>query len=177
MPARHLSTWMPWAISECLLVLLLVGIAPAVAFDPPQGFGGIKWGSPIVELGDQFTLVDERGDGTFYARKDDRLKIGDAEVTGIIYGFYKHRFYYVSVRFSRPTDFRAIKDNLFEAYGPGERPRQDMEQYFWDSAEVFIMLGYSEVSQRGRLVYFYNPIAEQQTADEKARAKEEREDL
>jgi hypothetical protein len=81
------------------------------------------------------------------------------------------------VRFSRLTDFRAIKDNLFEAYGPGERPRQDMEQYFWDSAEVFIMLGYSDVSQRGRLVYFYNPIAEEQTADEKARAKKEREDL
>ncbi len=127
MPTRLLPSrmWGRWAMGEFLLALLLLLTGPAVAFEVPEGFRGIKWGTTIAEVGAQFTLIEDSTRGTkYYARKDDRLKIGEADVIRILYAFYRDRFFYVSVRFANLANFRPIKETLFAAYGPGNRPNQ-----------------------------------------------------
>jgi len=76
---------------ETLVFLLIISVwvsLPAFAFqNEPDGFRGIKWGTNISELPDM-SLSEDYGNSKFYLRKGEKLKIGDADIDRIGYGFY-----------------------------------------------------------------------------------------
>jgi len=57
----------------------------------PDGFRGIRWGTPISLL-DQMVQVWEEGDLRYYEREGDVLEIGGAKLHKIIYVFWNDRF-------------------------------------------------------------------------------------
>ena len=147
-----------------LLFLLIISVyvaIPAFAFqNEPDGFRGIKWGTNISELTDM--LVAESGKDTlYYVRKNDTMKIGDADIDQISYGFYKSRFFQVLVEYKGYVNFTKLKAILIGQYGKPEQPNQLMEKYFWSGGTVDIFFDYSEMSKRGNIYYAFRPIQQE----------------
>jgi hypothetical protein len=163
-----------------LFFLLIISICvsiPAFAFqNEPDGFRGIKWGTNISELLDM-SLSEDRGDSKFYLRKGDKLKIGDADIDRISYGFYKGRFNKLHIIYKGSLNFTKLKDTFFAQYGPGIKPNRFMEQYYWVGETLSIAFEHSEITNEGKIVYTYDPVSNEKEADSKEKAKEGAKDL
>jgi hypothetical protein len=143
-----------------IVLLLSILIFPSFkiyAFqNEPDGFRGIKWGTNIKDLPEMGTPTATGSDNSqFYARKDDKLKIGDADLESLSYLFYKDRFFSVFITFSSLANATAIRETSFQQYGAGHRPNRFMQRYFWTGSTMSITYDYNEVSKIGALSYFY----------------------
>jgi hypothetical protein len=136
----------------------------------PTGFRSKDWGSDFKKFSGM-KLREDDGDTRWYSKKRDNLKIGEADLNGIIYGFYKDAFFYVLIDFNKLENFTRIKDTLTQLYGDGYQDNKYLEQYGWFGSNVYIVLKYSQTEDSGTLVYQYQPIMEKKKADEKAKAK------
>jgi hypothetical protein len=153
-------------------LLLSVLISNAFAYSPPDGFRGIKWGSPHTSLGPA-KLAESDGKGSdYYVRDKEDLTIGDATVKQIAYGFYKDQLNFVLVQFTGSTNEDFLKRALTAKYGAPQRPNEFAEQYQWGvMSTVAIVLNYSKVTDKGSISYVERAITQQQQADKNARAK------
>jgi len=160
-----------------LLIISVCVAIPAVAFqNEPDGFRGIKWGTNISELPDM-SLSEDYGNSKFYFRKGDKLKIGDADIDRIGYGFYKGRFNKLFIIYKGSLNFTKLKDTFFDQYGQGSKPNRFMEQYYWVGETVSISFEHSEITQKGKIFYTYDPISNEKEADSKEKAKNGAKDL
>jgi hypothetical protein len=123
------------------------------------------------------SLVEDGGNTKFYKRKGDKMKIGEANLKEVVYGFYKGRFYHVNIQFYEIVNATAIKETLFQQYGEGYRGNRFVETYLWDGTNVNVLLDYSEISKKGKVFYFYTPIAKEQNADSTEGSKKGASDL
>jgi hypothetical protein len=163
----------------CLIVVFTITVAlfffPLSSFsfqNEPDAFRGIKWESSVKGLRGMKLVENDHKDTKFYIRKVDKLIIGKAGLKSIAYGFYKDRFYFVYIRFNSDTNFSSIKEALFEQYGPGIQSDKSKEEYIWAGKDVNISLQYNEVSQRGKVYYFFKPISEEEERDKKEKPAE-----
>lgn len=146
------------AMFAFLLIVSVFVTIPAFPFqNEPDGFRGIKWGTNITEIKDM-QLVDSGKDSEYCYRKSDKMKIGDADIAEISYGFYKNRFYVVFVEYKGFLNFTKLKAVLFNLYGKPLQPNQFMEKYFWSGRTVDIYFDYNEISKEGGIYYAFRPI-------------------
>lgn len=160
----------------CVTIILLFPNLLFAFQNEPEGFRGVKWGTNITELPDM-VFQGSRGEKKLYFKKNDKMKIGDADIQSIGYFFYKEKFYNVLIEFSNLTNFVRIKETCDQLYGSGYRPNRFMEQYFWRGGNVTIFLHYNEISKEGMLSYQFKTIAEEEQADEKTNSKKAAGDL
>jgi len=148
--------------TRLFLLLISVYVAiPAFAFqNEPDGFRGIKWGTNISELNDML-VADSGKDTVYYIRKNDTLKIGDADIDQISYGFYENRLFVVLVEDDGYLNFTKLKAILIDLYGKPEQPNRLMEKYFWTGGKVDIFFDYNEMSKNGNTYYSFRPIQEE----------------
>lgn len=168
-------------IIQLALPILIVIIFAFNAFayeNQPKGFRGIKWGTAIENV-KGMKLIETTKDGftKYYTRKADKMKIGEADVDIIVYGFYKRKFYIVFIEFKSSSNFVSLRKTFFRQYGLGDNDNEPSESYYWglglkDNDDVRIHLRYDEASDRGEIGYKYMPIF-----DEKQKAKEGKDDL
>ena len=102
-------------------------------------------------------LYDTKRSAALYTRKGDKMKIGDADLDALYYGFSKGRFSSVIIQFSSLPNYHIMKQTLFRKYGKGES-LSPAEGYKWPGPSVNIVLGYSKDSEKGRIWYLYKPI-------------------
>jgi len=160
-----------------LLIISICVSIPVFAFqNEPDGFRGIKWGTNISEL-PEMSLSEDRGDSKFYLRKGDKLKIGDADIDRISYGFYKGRFNKLFIIYKGSLNFTKLKDIFFAQYGQGSKPNRFMEQYYWVGETVSIAFEHSEITKEGKIFYTYDPVSSEKEAGSKVKAKEGAKDL
>jgi len=157
-------------------MLLLAGYRAYAFQNEPDGFRGIKWGVNIGKLS-SMKLIEDGEEVKYYALKNDKMQIGDAELDAIAYGFYKSRFYMVGIKYHAYSNYSAIKETLIQQYGPGSRPNKYVEKYFWFGDNVSVTLQFNEIQETGVLWYLYKPIDEESERDVKEKAKEGARDL
>jgi hypothetical protein len=142
-------------------VLLVCSNFTALAFqNEPDGFSGIKWGTNISQLTDML-VVESGKDTLFYCRKNENMKIGDADIDQISYGFYKSRFFQVLVEYKGYVNSTKLKAILIGQYGKPEQPNQLMEKYFWSGQTVDIYFDYNEMLKSGNIYYSFRPIQQE----------------
>ena len=117
--------------TRALLSILTVGmfwvllVGPGLTFqNEPEGFRGLKWGDPPGE-----DMIDERkhkdnADWVWYDRSEEFLQIGKATLwRSPSYGFYKGKFFYVSILIAGETrnsnPYELLKDVLILKFGRG----------------------------------------------------------
>ena len=169
---------------KCGRVLIISGIIiifliPSLLFafqNEPNGFRGIKWGTNIAEL-PGMEMIYEDNDAKFYHKKNDKMKIGDAELVGIRYRAYKGKFYQVVIKYENLSNFMKIKETLFQVYGAGHQNNQFLEEYGWVGSTVFIHFSYKEILNKGQLSIIFLPIYKEKASDDKEKAKKGAEDL
>jgi len=143
----------------------------------PVGFRDIRWGTDVSELsGMEYLETDSNyiGGLQVYTKKGDDLRIGEAELTKIKYGFWKGKFYGVTIYTKGYGNWFGLKNAVFEKFGEGEYQIDKIEEiYSWIGDMTGMVMGYDEIAKEGRLGIFSLEMDKQEKALEKEKAKED----
>jgi len=123
----------------------------------PDGFAGIKWDTESSEV--KSDMVESRNVSEpttpdvklkiYYTKKGDNLRMGEAQLDKIEYGFWKGKFAEAQITATGLDNFNQLKKFLFEKYGTMERPVQGV--YFWNGGVTRIALRYDEATKASML--------------------------
>ena len=126
----------------------------------------IEWGARISDLPDMVLMKVVGAGKKVYTRRDEKIKIGDADIERVTYGFHKDRLYEVQIYFRSFFNFVKLKEMLFKLYGPGRQPNRFLETYHWYRKETSVFLTYDEKSG-GVISYIFSPIYKERQEDKK----------
>ena len=103
----------------------------------PTGFRGIYWDSDRKNHLYLFSMFDKVEGVETFNRECDLLTFGAARLGEIRYQFYNDRFYQVSLILDNDLDYKALLDELTNAFGT---PEKDSDVYMWGNDTVTIQL-------------------------------------
>jgi hypothetical protein len=164
---RHIQRW---GIILSFLVTIIGCTQKPASFKPgsePDGFGGIKWGTPFSEV--KADMVESRSVSNpaepdvkikiYYSKRGNHLKMGGAELDKIEYGFWKGKFAEAQITATGPDNFDHLKKALLEKYGTVDKPVQGV--YSWDGSVTQIALRYDESTKTSSLTIASTKIINQ----------------
>jgi hypothetical protein len=105
---------------------------------------------------------DEPGMKTtiYYTKKGDHLKMGEAQLAKVEYGFWKDKFAKVQINASGLENFDYLKRFLFEKYGTVDQSVRGA--YTWDGSVTQIVLRYDEATKTSSLTITSTKLSNQQ---------------
>ena len=148
-----------------IILVLMVGILcctqkSTTPFKPnsePDGFAGIKWGTEFSEV--KSDMIESRSIANptepdvkikiYYTRKGDNLKMGEAQLDKMEYGFFRGKFADAQITITGPENFNHLKKFLFEKYGAVEKSTQGL--YSWNGPVTRIAMRYDESTKTSLL--------------------------
>ncbi len=174
MEPRKMRTLRRWSI----LLTLVLGVfgcsqKSTPGFKPnsePEGFAGIKWGTPFSETRSDMEETRSTSDPAepdvkikiYYTRKGDTLKLGEAQLNKTEYVFWRGKFAEARITATGPENFDALKKFLFEKYGTVNKFQG---AYFWDGSVTQIFLKYDESAKPFLLTIASTSIASQEVKE------------
>ncbi len=137
----------------------------------PDGFAGIKWATEFSEA--KSDMVESRSITNptepdvkikiYYTPQGDNLKMGEAQLDKIEYGFFRGKFAEVQITATGPLNFNHLKKVLFEKYGTVDKPVQGL--YPWNGSVTRIALRYDEPTKTSSLTISSTKITFQEIFD------------
>lgn len=140
----------------------------------PGGFRGINWGTDISTLDDMLFIRDDPSYGGMkvYKRKNDTLKIGEANVKSIEYTFWRGKFSHVAIEAVGYNNWLALKDACEAKFGkPISNPY--IEQYVWHGETTDIYLKYNDTNEKSILYVSSVQFIKEKQKYQKEKAKSE----
>ena len=127
--------------------------AEAADFGTSDGFRDLPWGSELSDIaGMAETETDTGLAGVVgYIRPNDVLRIGEAELTSIIYSFWHDQLYTVTIWTQNYSNYEALRSAAFELFGDGSRRNESIERYIWSDKLTDRMLEYVKEGEHGML--------------------------
>lgn len=155
-------------------LLAMCGTARA---DEPSGFRGINWGDSLAAHAKDMRKMDGRNDTGFFARKNDKLTIGRAELTNILYVFYKEKFMGVMLKTKGFINGDALLKAFTAQYGDPVQENPYIKKYGWRWFDVSVSLDCNSVTDNciGYMVSL--PMVKQRESDEQEAAKKAKDDF
>lgn len=160
-----------WSVILVFVVGIFGCIQKSTSFKPnsePDGFASIKWGTDFSEV--KSDMVESRSVSNptepdvktkiYYTQKGDNLKMGEAQLDKIEYGFWKGKFAKVQMTASGLENFNYLKQVLFEKYGTMDKPVQGA--YTWDGSVTQIALRYDEATKTSSLTITSTKLSNQE---------------
>ncbi len=101
------------------------------------------------------------------------MKIGDADIEMIMYGFYNDRLEDIQIHFRSSSNFAKLKEKLFQLCRPGRQPnpflatRHSLETYHWYGKKFSMFLAYDRMTAKGAIGYTFLPLYEEREKDKK----------
>jgi hypothetical protein len=123
----------------------------------PGDCRGIKWGADYYEL-KGFTKVSTQKPFDYYTKREEEMTIGDAPLEMVVYIFYEKKLCGAVLNFKSSPNFQEIKTTLFDRYGKGYQANRYDEKYQWVGTNVNVTLEYDDITEKGKVVYYYMPI-------------------
>jgi hypothetical protein len=136
----------------------------------PDGFAGIKWGTPFVEVKSDMVEARSISDPAepnvkikiYYIKKGDQLKLGEAQLDKMEYVFWRGKFAEARISATGPENFDRLKNFLFEKYGTANKSQG---AYFWDGSVTQIFLKDAGAAKPFLLTIASTSIASQEVKD------------
>lgn len=75
--------------------------------------------------------------------------MGKARLDSIVYAFWRHKLYAVTIRATGHANYLALRNEVFNRFGIGHRSDQNRERYFWTDRYSDRMLKYVDADQSG----------------------------
>lgn len=146
------------ALLAVLAVLVFCSAGMAAIKDSPAGFRGVKWGQPPSALGESTVLLID-GATSAYSKNGDKLKIGDTDLTYIIYVFWENKFMMAIIQTEGLNNGDALRAALLARYG---EPRQKLgvlkSDYAWGDENAMITYTYDTGESKSRVAIASTPI-------------------
>lgn len=122
-------------------------------FGTSDGFRDLPWGSELSDIAGMAEI--ETGTGLAgvveYIRPNDVLRIGEAELTSIIYSFWHDQLYTVTIWTQNYSNYEALRSAAFERFGEGSRRNESIERYIWSDRPTDRMLEYVKEGGHGMM--------------------------
>lgn len=122
----------------------------------PLEFRGLPWGTSLdkakAQAADLDAVTSPLPLKDTFARKNELLKLGEADLKSVAYYFPKGRLSGVGIAFEGEANFFLIKEHLIRQFGPG---RQMGDRYGWTWPDFFVEMRLR--GQTGELRYTYAP--------------------
>jgi len=133
----------------------------------PDGFAGMKWGTEFSQV--KSDMLESRSVSNptepnvkikiYYTKKGDDLKMGEAQLDKMEYGFWKGKFAEVEITAAGRENFDHLKEVLFEKYGTVNKSAQGA--YSWDGSITQMALRYDEPTKTSSLTIASTKIINQ----------------
>jgi hypothetical protein len=165
--------------SWSFILIFVVGIfgctqkatSPFKPNSEPDGFAGIKWSTEFSEVKSDMVELRSVINPTepdvkikiYYTKKGDDLKMGEAQLDKIEYGFFRGKFAEVQITATGSDNFNHLKKVLFEKYGTVDKPVQGL--YPWNGSVTRIALRYDEPAKTSSLTISSTKITFQEIFD------------
>ena len=137
-----------------------------VSFKPgfePDGFNGIKWETELSTLREMklYRKDSSHGGIDFYLKAGDGYKLKNGKLIPIQYGFWRGKFYVGVVITEQASDWGALKESVFEKFGPGAKPFSNIEEYLWIGKNATMALRYDGYLRKGNYYIQYHSMEKQ----------------
>ncbi len=118
-----------------------------------DGFGDLQWGAIASSIAGLQKTETQQGlpDVIECVRPQDRLQLGDAALTSIVYTFWRDRLYTVTIWVQGQSDFDALRDLVTNQFGQGHPSDRFGERYLWTETPSEMMLEYLKDTRLGML--------------------------
>ncbi len=122
-------------------------------FGASDGFRDLLWRSELSDIAGMAEIETNTGLAGVveYIRPNDVLRIGEAELTNIIYSFWHDQLYTVTIWTQNYSNYEALRSAAFERFGEGSRRNESIERYIWFDRLTDRMLEYVEDGEHGML--------------------------
>jgi hypothetical protein len=155
-------------LGSLVLILVLAWAQPSRALqNEPLNCRGIAWGEEFDNLEGLIKITTEsRLD--YYTKKDEEMILGDAPMEKVTYVFYHKKLCGAVLNFTSSLNFQLVKTTLFDLHGEGDQSKINEDRYRWSGTDVMITLEYNDVTQKGKVTYYYLPLhVKKQRADQR----------
>lgn len=158
------------------LVLILAGRGFAFQ-NEPEGFRGLKWGKEPTPAMKFMTKQDDWM--SLYEISSDKLELGDAQLSMIIYQFYTPSntrvkwFLGVGLYYKDKENFDIMKTICKVKFG--EPTKTGLYELHWYSLASMVTLTYDSIDKSGHLGLASLPIFKQYTEEKEKQQAEEAE--
>ncbi len=86
-------------------------------------------------------------DEFFYPQED--LRLGDAPLNGILYGFWQNRLYTITIWADGPPSYKKLRRWVLDTYGPGHQSDRSVERRVWYGNGTDMLLEFDETLNTG----------------------------
>lgn len=140
-----------------------------------SGFREVKCGNTLEKLKDVLILDNEatsesKDETKYYVRKDDELKIGQAELSTIRYAFWNEKLLGIVIRANKKgvDNWILLKDTTFKKLGYPHF-NKFTDEYAWKLSRTLVILNYNKISDAVGLAIWCNDVLKE--SQEKNRIK------
>ncbi len=117
--------------------------SPAAHRSPPQagkqavvggiGIDGIRWQMRPDEIpGIEKIKTDPAYGGIEqYSRPEGRLRLGEALLNGLVFGFWRNRLYTITIWVDGKPAYERLRRAVFQRYGTGRPNKSGLERHVW----------------------------------------------
>ena len=122
-------------------------------FGTSDGFRDLPWEFKLSDIADITEIETDTGLAGVveYIRPNDVLRVGEAELTSIIYSFWHDQLYTVTIWTQNYSNYEALRSAAFERFGEGSRRNESIERYIWPDRLTDRMLEYVKEGEYGML--------------------------
>ena len=130
---------------------------PGRVIKEPNSFNGVKWGTGMAAIPD-LKVAERDGQAAYATAEGVVYRIGDAFLSGVVYGFCQDRFAAVMVEYKGRKAHDSIKKFLMEKYSKPIDLEDRGLDFGWPVGNVLIRMVFLPDKDTGTLSYFYQPL-------------------
>ncbi len=97
------------------------------------GIDGIEWQMRPSEIQGLEKIKTDPAYGGLdqYARSEGSLRMGDALLDGLVFGFWQQRLYTITIWVDGKPAYERLQRAVFHRYGKGQKNKAGLERYIW----------------------------------------------
>lgn len=144
-----------------LLCLVLLSVSTVSAFSLESGIHGMTWGGRADDY-PRLQKVREDGHASYYVDRQMTYRAGGRPVAGVVYGFYRDRFFAAYIKLRSPNQSYYLEKHFRGEYGPAKVTTAgsgDRTIYRWQDGDLKIKLKVYEADEDLKLGIYYAPLA------------------
>ncbi len=109
-----------------------------------SGFRDLHWGIGRSKFGKlkEIKSKNRLAEVKEYVRADEKLIMGKASLNSIVYAFWRHKLYTITLWVEGSANYLALRNELFNRFGVGHKGDQNQERYLWSDRYSDRMLKY-----------------------------------
>jgi hypothetical protein len=127
------------------------------ALDSKNGFRNYHFGNDISQH-TELVKKETAGNTIYYTNPRESLKIGEADLKGVVVGFYKSKLFYILIRTTGQLNSMRSKDVLEAQYGLGFQDNKHIPSYAWFGHNVTLIYDENSITHDAKIAFLGRTI-------------------